>query len=371
MHARPRLDGIGRLHDVHAGVGVAIERSLGLRREIDEETALRIGDRHGRGAVLEDVHLLSQARVLGENLVQEVVDGRPHAMARSLTRDDDGIGVHELLDEADVLRRENSAVEALADLRAEDRVVLRERIATLHFSLGLDLPDVRMEHPGFLDDADQRVTVGAEHAVLGPDVQLVAPTLREFLAVELRLLLKPDVVAVTEESCHRWVRRRLAGGIAHAEDREICRQHVVGLEGVTVLVDPERRGEDLEREVSVHGRSDVRQDIEVAVNEFRGPAAVINRSRSALAAHVERAFRETEVLLLVNEQKVDLEPVARRGLDVELSPVVLGACEQVAQDWRVAPLRGVVGIVETRALQSACAYHCMAPFKRDCCVLMH
>src|SRR5262245_14828048 len=51
LDARPGFDGRARAHHVHSGIGKALQRQLGLRREVSEQTALAVRHRHRRHAI--------------------------------------------------------------------------------------------------------------------------------------------------------------------------------------------------------------------------------------------------------------------------------------------------------------------------------
>ncbi len=284
---------------MHAGRSEARERGIGLRGEVDEESTLAVGDHHGRHAVREQVDLARERRVCGEDFVEQVVDRALHAVTGGLSTDDHHVRTHERLHEPRVLLCECLPVVPHEHFGTEHGVVLGERVAALDLRPALRPAHERLEHPRLVDHTNEGVAVGAEDGVLGPQVQGVLALALELLAVEQCLLLEPGVVPVAQEPGHHRARLHLAA--AHHLSRD---DRVRGERGVA-RVDPETREEDLHGEVGVHRRRDLRELVQVVVDELRGPRVVLHRSRPRTPTDVQRAFRETEVLLGVDEQQVD------------------------------------------------------------------
>src|SRR5262245_42101977 len=180
--AGPGGDRIGRADQVHAGVGEALERGLGLGGEVDGETAAPVGHGDRRHAVGDDVDLAGERGVGGDDLGEEVVDRALHAVAGGLAGDDDGVGGEQGLDELGVALGERRAVEARQHLGAQHRVVLGQRVAALDLAPRLRAAGEGVEQAGLVDDAGEGVAVGAEQAVRRPQVELVLAGLLELAA---------------------------------------------------------------------------------------------------------------------------------------------------------------------------------------------
>src|SRR3989344_1776383 len=67
---RPAIERVGALHHVHAGIGEALESRLRVAGEVGIEAARGILDRHGGHAVLHDVDLARERRIVRQNLVE-------------------------------------------------------------------------------------------------------------------------------------------------------------------------------------------------------------------------------------------------------------------------------------------------------------
>ncbi len=170
----PGVDCVGRLHDVHTGVGEFLEGLLGVVGVVREETALRV--RHGdrRHAVAEQIDLLRERRVLRLDLREEVGDGRLHAVRGRLAADDDSIGLRERLDEPRVLLAQGALpVVTGDDLGTQHRIVLGQWMSALDLGLRLHSAQERVELAGLFNDTDERVPIGAEDAMERPDIELV------------------------------------------------------------------------------------------------------------------------------------------------------------------------------------------------------
>ena len=321
---------------MHAGVGELGVRRVGLGGEVDQA---RNDD--GGHAVLEDVDLLGQGRVLGQDLAEEVVDGAGHAMAVRLATDDHDVAFHQRPDEADVLLGQDLAVEAGEHLRPQDRIVLGQRVAALDLALGLRATHVRVEHAGLLDDADQRVPVGAEDAVRVPDRQRVLASFFQLLHVVEDLLREPAVVAGAEPGSHDRVRLPFAR--LHVVDGD-HRNHRRGV--VPLLVDPEGGEEDLIGEVSVHRHRRLGDAMAVAVDELREAPRVVDGTSTAPAPHVEGAFGEAEVLVPVDAQEMDLQLVGARCFHAVLALPLGRHVQQLLVVGPVVPFGRVVGVEE-------------------------
>ncbi len=218
---------------MHAGGFEALEGGFGLGGEVGHEASGAVRDRDRRHAVGEDVDLADERRVAGGDVVEEVVDGGLDAVACGLAGDDDGVGVHELLEEAGVPLGEGGAVVTGEDFGAEDAVVLGERMAALHFAPRLGAAGEAVEQARFVDVAGEGVTGGSEEAVRGPEVEGILALAFELLGVVDDLLEEPGVVAATKPPGHRRVRTDGTGlDLGGGDDAE-------GGEGSASAIDPE------------------------------------------------------------------------------------------------------------------------------------
>ena len=186
-------------------------------------------------------------------------------MALRLSGDDDRVIPKEPLDEWVVSLPERLALAVELDLRSEHRVVLREGIVTLRLEVEWRPAGDGVEEERLLDRRDEREADPAEHGVEGPDGEAVLAALLQRPCVVAQVLL--GVIGVEPETL----------GCGRA-DPPASRLHVSGRHrrervGMTTLfVDEHDRVEDLERLMCVEGRDDLRQPVQVAVDELAQPA---------------------------------------------------------------------------------------------------
>ncbi len=322
---------------MHAGIFEPLERSLGLGGEVGQEAASSVGDRHGAHAVAHHVHLARQRRVLGHDLVEEVVDGALDAVACSLAHEDHVIGLEQGVDEVRVLLTDGPAIVRSFHLGSEHRVVLGEGVHALDLGHHLGGAGEGVELDGLLEYAAESVADAAELAVERPDVQRVLAGIVQLLAVVLHVLDQPRVVAVGQEGRRRIGHVAASDHIGHLDDRVLGRM-------LTFRVQPEAGEEDHQRHVGVERRRDVGDEGGVAVDELRRTHAVLDGSPPAAAAHVERAVRMGEVALTVDQTQHDLPDVGGGGLDLVLLGPVLAGFEQGRGVGGVTPHLGVAGV---------------------------
>jgi hypothetical protein len=191
-----------------------------------------------------------------------------------------------------------------------------------------------VEQARLVDDAGQGVAVGAEQAVRRPQVELVLAGALELAAVVGDLGNQPRVVAVAQPARDRRVGPQLAGGDLVGADDLVGRRRPVG------AIEPERRKEDLVREVGVERGGDVGEDAQVAVDQLGDAPRVVDRAAAAAAGDVQRAVREAEVLLDVDEQEVDAALVGGRRPDGVGRPPVVGGGGEPGGVGPVARQRG-------------------------------
>src|SRR5690606_4188665 len=113
------------------------------------------------------------------------------------------------------------------------------------------------------------------------------------------------------------------------------------LRRVAVLVDPERREEDLVGEMRVQRTRDLADHVEVAVDEARNAVGVLDRTVPAPARDEQRAARQAEILLHVDQDEVDPRLVLGGWLDPEALPPRDGGIEDRQLIRRILPARRV------------------------------
>ena len=194
-------------------------------------------------------------------------------------------------------------------LGPQDGVILGQRVPALALHPRLHAAREGVKHSRLVNDADQGVTVAAQDAVGRPQVQAVLPGLLQLRAVVARLREQPGIISIAQPAGHRRVRPHLAAIDVVRRDLAERRQRPL------VPVDPERREEDLESEVRVHRRRDMRQHVHVPVDELGDATAVVQRPATAASADVERSSGKAKVLLHVDEQQMDVLLVGGGGGD--------------------------------------------------------
>ena len=120
----------------------------------------------------------------------------------------------------------------------------------------------------------------------------------------------------------------------------------MGPERGAIAIDPERRKEDLIREVRIQGSGHVGERRGVAIDELRDAAAIVYGAGAALAGHVERALGKAEVLLDIDEHEVDIALVRGRGAEAVGRAPLVGALGQPPGVRVIGPVAGATGIEE-------------------------
>lgn len=349
VDAGPRGDGRRAVDDLHARALELLERRFGVRRVVHVEAALAVRHRHRRHAVAQDVHLGRERRVLGEDLVEEVLDRALHAVTGRLTADDQRVRLHQLADERDValrsLERQHLGRRARVGARhhfgLEHGVVLGEEVVALHLEPTRAPADVLVEQHRFRDHADQVVAGRAEEAVRRPERQRVLALLLELPAVVLHVLEQVGVVALEPDVRDHGARPVLA--LLHVRGRDLLERE--RLHRVAVLVFPRFRGEDLERPVGVERRVDLADQAEVAVEELDEANAVVDRATAAPATDEERPLRIAEVVLVVDAKDRDDLAVAAHGREVVV------VCPLRRARHELGRVRVVVPVARVRRLE--------------------
>ena len=168
---------------------------------------------------------------------------------------------------------EQLAVGPARHLRAEHRVVLGERRVPLLLEVGLRAPRDGVEEDRLLDRRHERVTDPAQHRVVRPDRQLVLARRLERPRVVQQMALR--VLGIEPEAAgHDLV------------DAPAARLDVVGgdervrLWMLALGIDEPDRVEDLHRLVGVERGDDLRDRVEVAVDELAEAPVVVHGARS-------------------------------------------------------------------------------------------
>ncbi len=149
----PLIDGLRRLDNVHPRSLEAIEGLVGQVGEVHDSR-----NNHRRGAVLQQVDLARERRITSVDVGEDVIDGPGDAVRLGLACDDHDVVVQKNLDKLAVAGTDCQATGTGGDFRPHDRVVLRERIATLDLETGLASASDAVEEDRLLDRRDQRVT---------------------------------------------------------------------------------------------------------------------------------------------------------------------------------------------------------------------
>ena len=126
------------------------------------------------------------------------------------------------------------------------------------------------------------------------------------------LASQPGVVAAGDPGRELGVRPHLAALDVRGGHGAVRRQRLA------VATDPERRREDVVREVAVERRDRGGHPVEVAVEEHGEAAAVVEGAAPAAPGDEERAFGEAEVLLHVDQQEQGALLVVRRRPQIPL-----------------------------------------------------
>ncbi len=256
-------------------------------------------------------------------------------MAGGLAGDDDPVGAQQLQQRGIVLRlHQPPAVPAVGHLRPKGGIALAPGIVALDDDRRRHAAQQGMEQPGLLHQPRHGMAFRPDQAVVGPDDQGVAALPRQAAGVVQQLPLDP----------RRPLRRDLPGQQpqhTRARPEGAVGQHLLGDHGegrrrAAVGADPERRVEDLQRRVGVEGRDDPVEDAEVTVDERGDPRRVLDRAAPGPAADIERALRQAEIALQVDQQQV--RPPAIRRPD----PAAPGLGGR-AQAGGVRPVRPVAG----------------------------
>ena len=304
----PLVDGIGRLDDVHPSRLETIEGIVGQLREVHDP---RYDDR--RGAVFQQVDLARERRIAGIDVGEDVVDGPGDAVRLGLAGDDHDVVVQEDLDEFAVARADCYAARAHGDLRSNDRVVLRERIATLDLETGLASTSDAVKEDRLFDSRDQRVARGPKHGMVRPDGQVVLALAGELVDVVLEVPLQGVPITSLQGPSDSRVDLPLAaldvGGVDHGHRR--CR--------VALAVDQEERVKDLHRGVGVQRREDVADHAHVAIEELGEAPVVLHRP-----LHYQLVAGRAEGVLSVDDHQGDTGPVIRGRRNAVLARPIQG-----------------------------------------------
>ena len=305
---------------MHAGVAEAVERRVRIVGVVQHTR-----DDHRRGAVLQEVHLAGQARVDGQDVGQQVVDGPGHAVALGLAGDDQHVVGQQLLDEQRVALcpGQRLAVEGGQHLRPQDRVVLGPGVGALDLVVGLHPARDGVEEAGLLETADEGVPLAPDETVERPDRELVAPPLLELLGVVLEVALGRHQLDVQGRGHERARPPDAVDDVLVADQDE----RVGVLAGV---VHEERRVEHRERAVRVQGVVDAGDAVQVAVDELHQPHAVIDATGARTTADEQLAQHVAEGVLHVDVEQADPDGVLDGRLQAVLVAPVDGSSHETA-----------------------------------------
>lgn len=307
--ARPAVDRVGRFDDVHSRRRKAVEGCLSHVREVEDSR-----NHDGAGAVLDDVDLLRQSRILCHDLRPKVLHRPRKAMALGLPEGDDHIKPDQAIDKPCVLLGNRLAVLSHHNFRLQNRVVLCQGVATLDLELrGRTADDIVEEHR-LLNQGDEGMRHASQHGMVGPDFELIFAGIAQTLGIVLSIRLQIGVVAAAEFVGEGGVDTPFAA--LDVVERDERGERSVGV--VAVLVNPEHRMENLVRHVCVEGRHDLRDDAQIAVDELARPDTVFDCRPTATTTNEQLTprRRKAERDLVVDDQQTDLDLVCRAMLDV-------------------------------------------------------
>ena len=218
-------------------------------------------------------------------------------MALGLAGDDHRVEREEVLDERVVGRGDGAPGLVLHHLGAEDRVVLGQGVPSLDLHPRRRLTGDRVEEDGLLHGRHHRVADSAHHRVVGPHDERVLAALGQ----AARVVPAPglDVEALPRRHGRGQGRVDAPAPVLDVGEGD----HGVRRRVRTVGAHPEERVEDLRGGVRVEGHHDLRDAVEVAVEESRDPLAVLGRSTARAAAHEQLELGEAERVLHVDQER--------------------------------------------------------------------
>jgi hypothetical protein len=293
---------------MHARVGEAREQRVGGLAEVDHA---RHDDR--RGAVLQQVHLARQARVLLHDLREQVADRPRHAVALRLTRDHQRVEVEQRLDQREVALADLRAAMVDQHLRPQHGVVLGQRVRALQLVTRARLARDAVEEQRLLERGHERVANAADHRVVGPDDERVLGDFVQGLHVVERVGVDVEAWIETEGVGERGVR-------APTPRSDVVLRNDGVRRGMGARsVDPEQRVEDLPGRVCVERRRDLGDAPQVPVDELARAKAVLDGALAAAAGHEQLELGQAERVLHVHEHQADALRIAPRGSDAVLA----------------------------------------------------
>jgi hypothetical protein len=300
---------------VGSRLGEAREGGVRVVRVVD--TA---GDDDGRRAVLEQIDLLLEPPFLDSGVGEEVVDRPGDAVALRLAGDHDRVVLEQALHERLVPLAERLPLEVELDLGPEHRVVLGERVVALGLEVERSAARDRVEEERLLDGRDERVADPAEHRVEGPDRQVELAALVERARVVAEVL-----VGVLGAEAQAGRRRRVDAPAPGFDVRRGDERERLGRP--PFRVHEQDAVEDLERLVRVERGDDLRDRVQVPVDELAEPARVVQGARPRAAGDEELEPGRAERVLDVDDDEREPETVVGGGSHVALGPPALGVQE--------------------------------------------
>ena len=194
----------------------------------------------------------------------------------------------------------------------------------LLLEVGLRAPRHGVEEDRLLDRGHERVADAAQHRVVGPDRELVLPGGLECSRVVQEMALR--VLRVEPEAASHDLVDAPAPRLDVVGGDERVRRRML-----TVGVHEPDGVEHLHRLVRVQGGDDLRDRVEVAVDELAEAAVVVDGPRPGAAAHEELEGRDAERVLDVDRDEADPKGVLDRRLDL----VLLRPCFGIARELLV------------------------------------
>ena len=142
-----------------------------------------------------------------------------------------------------------------------------------------------VEEQRLLDRRDQAVANAAQHGVVGPDHQQVFAMFAELAAVVHEVILQCHIVAMRQTVGYGRV--DLPDALFHLCQGDRCQR----LRMFARLVDQEDRVEDLHGRVRVHGRIDLRDGPEIAIDELAQPYVILDGTAPGTAPNEQLEVR--------------------------------------------------------------------------------
>ena len=217
-------------------------------------------------------------------------------MTLGLPGNDEPVHTLELFDEFGVVRAERLTHGAGEHFRPDDGIVLGKRLVAFEFDLVLGLACHGMEEQSLFHRGDQGMPDTTQHGMIGPDRERVFAFLLERFGV-----VDEHLLAVFR----RDGKLGGEGGVKEPGPAFEFGGVDIGVGGgmIAVLIDEEGGVEDLQSAVGVHGGGDVRDGIQVAIDELTQAGVIFHRATSAAPTDKQFEAGEAEGVLHVDQHQ--------------------------------------------------------------------